>query len=200
MGKVCKVCAVLKDLCDFSKGPSNKDGYVTTCKSCISKRNKEYWRTPLGRLSQIYTAQVQVSKARKHPQPAYSKNELEDWAYLNGYSQLHAAWVLSNYQKDLCPSVDRLDPTIGYSLTNIRIVTWKDNNDKAYSDRKHCLHITKQNRKVRQCSLDGKEIAVFGSIANAARSTGITRININDVCRGKSHCKTAGGYVWQYAD
>lgn len=200
MAKRCNRCTLLKSLEHFSVSRSNKGGYSCICKACVVLRNQEYWRTAVGRVSQIYAVQVMSSKQRKHPKPEYTRAELSAWAFENGINSLWYDWRESGYLKDLSPSIDRLDATKGYSLDNIRLVTWKDNNDKAYEDRKACRHITKQNRKVRQLTMDGNFVAEYGSISNAARETGITRININDVCRGKLHCKSAGGFRWEYLD
>lgn len=53
------------------------------------------------------------------------------------------------------------------------------------------------NRKaVKQFSLDGKELAVYESIQEAIRQTGIN--NISKAAKGEM--KTAGGYIWKYVD
>jgi len=39
-------------------------------------------------------------------------------------------WIENDCIKDLVPSVNRLDDYINYSLDNIELVTWKENNDK----------------------------------------------------------------------
>lgn len=198
MTKICKRCNQEKSLDQFTKSAQNKDGHINECKPCKVEYVREHYRTAHGRLSYIYLGQLRSSKDRGHPSPTYSKKELVRWAESQDIATLIVAWKLSEYSKDLAPSVDRLNPDLPYSLGNIRLVPWKDNNDKAYEDRKTCRHITRQNRKVRQRNLDGSVVAEYGSIANAARSTGITRININDVCRKKKHCLTAGGFLWEY--
>lgn len=200
MAKKCNRCDEIKPLTDFSVSRSNKEGYNTLCKACVVLRNKEYWRTPPGRLSQIYTAQNTVSKQRKHLLPAYTRLQLSEWAIEQGYNSLWLAWHKSGYDKNLVPSVDRLNPNEPYTLSNIRLVTWAENNDKAYEDRKECRHITKQNRRIEQLTLNGAHVAFFDSIASAARKTNITRVNINDVCKGKKHCFTAGGFKWIYVE
>lgn len=198
MIKKCKSCGEVKLLSEFSKSHQNKDGHASDCKPCKVIYVREYHRTAEGRITYIYNNQKKSSTTRNHPFPEYTKKELFDWAMLRGLSTLIQAWKQEGYSKDLAPSIDRLDPNKPYCLDNIRLVTWKDNNAKAYEDRKACNHITSQNKKVRQLTLDGAFVAEYGSIANAARTTGITRININDVCRGKPHCKTAGGFIWEY--
>ena len=96
--------------------------------------------------------------------------------------------------------MDRLDANYGYSFGNIRLVTWAKNNEKAYEERKTNLHVTKQNRKVRQLALDGFFIKEFDSVASAGRETGIQRTNINAICSGKPQYKSVGGFLWEYAD
>ena len=199
MTKHCKKCTEEYPLDKFSKAKNNADGYSSVCKPCRVSINKEYWRTQIGRLSQIYSVQRMTSKQREHDPPTYTLKELSFWANSNGFFRLWSAWRDNAFIKALTPSIDRLDPTKGYSLNNIRLVTWTENNDKAYTDRKSCVHITKQNRGVNQLTVCGKHIATYGSISAAARHTGITRVNINDVCRGKKSCHTAGGFCWEYS-
>jgi hypothetical protein len=198
MAKKCNRCEEIKSIDAFSVAKRNKDGRSTLCKACVVLRNTEYWRTPTGRISQIYAVQVMNSKQRQHLAPSYTRSELITWAISNNLDNIWATWKASNYSKELTPSVDRINPNSGYAFGNIRLVTWEQNNDKAYSDRKECVHITKQNRKVIQKDLEGNHIATFASISSASRNLGITRVNINDVCRKKAHCKTAGGFIWEY--
>lgn len=53
-------------------------------------------------------------------------------------------------------------------------------------------------RAVTQHDLSGNEVARFGTMTEAARATGALQPLISKVCRGGA--KTAGGYVWRYAD
>lgn len=200
MTKICKRCGEIKPLEQFTKSQSNKDGHVTECKPCKVTYVREHYRSGPGRISYIYLGQLQSSKVRGHVPPEYTKTQLYEWAMHHGLDALLDAWKHSGYSKHLAPSVDRVDPNKPYKFDNIRLVTWEANNNKAYADRKSCEHITRQNRKIRQIALDGTLIACFDSISNASRVTGITRVNINDVCRRKPNCKTAGGFSWEYAD
>lgn len=193
MHRKCKRCGETKCTSEFSS-------HVLSCKPCIVNRNKEYWQTPKGRMSYIYSSQIKNSKERNHPTPDYSREQLTAWAYENNLEHLVNNWKLSNYSKRLAPSVDRLDPNLPYTMSNIRLVTWEMNNDKAYQDRKSCFHVTRQNKKVEQLSVYGKHIAYYDSISSAARSTGAVRSNINAMCVGKPHIKSVSGFIWRYAD
>lgn len=51
-------------------------------------------------------------------------------------------------------------------------------------------------RKILQYDLDGKFLKFYDSIEQAKKEYG--NIHICSCCRGK--CKTAGGYIWRYAD
>lgn len=63
----------------------------------------------------------------------------------------------------------------------------------------HREKLSKNNTvAVVQLSKDGKEIAVFFSVSEAHRKTGVDIGHICRCCKGGS--KTAGGYVWKYAE
>lgn len=199
MLKNCKRCKQDKTLDCFSVAQSNKGGYSHVCKPCVVSRNQEYWKTPVGRMSAIYATQVTSSDQRKHPRPTYTREELTSWALLNGLESLVAGWRESGYLKELVPSVDRHNPNNPYTLDNIRLVTWKENNDKAYEDRKSCTHITKQCKRIEQLTKEGQHVSFYDSVASASRATGITRTNINRMCAGAPQYKSVGGFVWRYA-
>lgn len=198
--KTCKSCLLHKPHGDFSRAERNRDGYGNLCKPCVVLKNTTYWQTPYGRISYIRNTQKTSSKARGHGIPRYSQNELFDWAVDNNLFALCAAWEASGFDKDLAPSIDRKDVTVGYSFENIRLVTWKENNDAQYADRKSCKVVTRQNRAVRQLSLTGELIATHKSIAAAARATNAVRTNINCMCSGTNpNIKSVGGFLWEYA-
>lgn len=73
------------------------------------------------------------------------------------------------------------------------------NNDISYNRLKHSEIMTKINgKKVNQYSKDNEFISSFDSIVLAANNTDIGRRNIQANLSNRS--KTAGGFVWKYAD
>ena len=94
---------------------------------------------------------------------------------------------------------------IGESVEKIR--TWcrkqVPKNNKLYSYEPltneqiiNCFLHQPNHKAIRQISLDGKELAVYESIQEAIRQTGI-----NNICKvTKGETKTAGGYIWKYVD
>lgn len=195
--KNCKKCLNVKSLTEFSKSTGNKDGYSHQCKECKAEHSRNYYKTLPGVVTRIYNNELQASKQRKHLAPSYNKQELSDWLYKQDLSSLFNTWVKSNYDKNLSPSVDRINSTKGYSFDNIRLVTWQENNDVAYEERKICKRITQQCKKIEQLTLNGRHVKTYLSQAHAARETGFCRTNINHTCQG--HRETAHGFLWRYA-
>lgn len=195
--KTCKRCEKSKKLTEYSKALSNKDRLNTRCKKCIAELTMIYFRSLYGKITAIYNNQKSLSIQRKHAPPSYTKKELEHWMNQNGYKVLWETWKNSKYKPELSPSVDRLNDLFPYTLNNIRLVTWKENNNKNHKERFSCHKITQQNKKINQLTISGDFIASFASIAFAARTLNICRTNINNVCLKKHH--TAGGFKWEYA-
>ena len=104
--KKCTKCSKFKPLGAFNKRKKSHDGLNSSCKECI----KAYNRQPLQKLRGIYNKQVGSSKRRGHNPPAYSRDEFVD-KYINDklYINLHKAWVDSNYDTALAPSLDRIN-------------------------------------------------------------------------------------------
>ena len=197
--KTCRICQKEKKLHNFSLAPGNKDGYSHRCKVCVAAHAKRYYKTLSGLITHIYNAERRASKDRHHPKPAYTKKELTEWLHNQGILLYYENWKNSGYQKDLRPSVDRINSTKPYTLNNIRLVTWKENNTAAYTERKSCKRVTTQCRSVDQLNDAGEILATFKSIALASRITGVQRSNINACCSGKISHK-AGGFYWKYVE
>ena len=96
-----------------------------------------------------------------------------DWAMANGYSD--------------SMSIDRIDNDKGYFPENCR---WVEGLTQANNKR--------NNRPVIQRTLSNEFVAIFESIAIAARETNSNGGNIQRVCSGKG--ASAGGYRWEYAN
>ncbi len=182
--KKCSKCKATKGLTEFSKNSCKRDGLDYSCKECI----KDYHRTKLGLLAQMYNSQKQSSKRRKHPMPTYSREEfLEAILAMPLFHTLYSTWVTSNYKLELVPSIDRLEDDLPYTEDNIQLGTWKENKDK---------EVKVQSKPVVQLSLTGVAIKYFESINSAARELDLHKANISGVCSGRY--KTAGGYKFRY--
>ena len=195
--KQCKSCEEIKLLSEFGKYALKKDGLDYYCKECRKKRFIAYNRTKKGLVGKIYGNQRSKSRLRGHPLPTYSKQELKEWLYSKPlFHLLYNNWKRLDYQKDYVPSVDRKDDYLSYSIANIQILTWKENNSKGYLDKKEGRN-NKNSKAVIQYTKDGEFVAEYWSAMEAGRQTGINRGNISACCRGDK--KSAGGFKWDFS-
>lgn len=81
-------------------------------------------------------------------------------------------------------------------VENLEWVSLSENSKHAYM-----LNLHKPTRiKIYQYTLDELFIREYDSAVDAERETGICNGHISNVCRGDRGRKTAGGYIWRYAN
>lgn len=137
-----------------------------------------------------YYKQISYSKQRKHPKPTYTKEELLVWFYKQpNFTSIMRLYIKSKYVKGLQPSVDRINCKLPYTLDNIQLLTWDENNKKGYIE---------NGSSVIQYTLLGEHIKSFNSLAEANRKTKTDASSIAKVCRG--HREQAGGFKWKYKE
>lgn len=148
-------------------------------------------------IQDIYLNQLGSSSRRNIGAVQYTKQELTDWCLAQPlYHSLHADWVASGFLRELAPSVDRKDDYLPYSLSNIQLMTAKQNLDKGFADRAAGVN-NKLSTSVDQFTLDGVYVATYPSCNLAGRAMGkINGSSIAAVCTGKRN--KAHGYVWKY--
>lgn len=192
--KICTVCGVESDETNFSPDNRLKSGLRSNCKQCGSKRNLKCQRTLYGHLSKIYFKQKRSSKERGHVPPNYTKNEFINWCLMQpNFYKLFFLYRFFNRPQKLSPSGDRVNPLKPYSLDNIEMMSWWENNKLAHKDRSSGKDgIAKQ---VYQVSKSGKIINRYHSLAAGAKANNTYTSNIirsiNTGCR-------AGGTYWKY--
>lgn len=181
---------------------------TTCCRSCLNLRRptkrpedlfnyNDYYRTKEGKLSFMYQAQKQRCKLKNMPLPSYNQKQFIDWAMSKSiYHTLFNNWVLSNYSKEFSPSIDRIDDYKSYSFDNIRIVTWKDNNEKGKLSQKLGLN-RKNSIEVIQLDKEGNVLNTYYSISNASRETGLVISGIAKASNPDNPRQTCGGYYWR---
>lgn len=161
--RICNKCKKNKPLNKYFKDKSKKGGYRARCKACESKRAKgfydknkenilkkakayrdsnkaemieyqrEYRRSKDNKLKALYNNQIVNSERRGHPKPNYTFNEFKSWAIDNDFHILFKVWEDKKFDKYFAPSGDRLDSSQPYTLDNLQLVTWKENEDN-YKD------------------------------------------------------------------
>jgi len=164
--------------------------------------NKQYRRSKKGVITTIYGHQRSNSKRRGHTMPTYSKQELSDWLMAQPkFHILYDNWKRLDFQSAYKPSVDRKEDSIGYTMANIQLMTWGENEQKGNSDMRSAKlkHGHNPHKAVLQFTKDGEFIAEYVSIMDAERKTGVHQSNISKCCNGKGY-KSAGGFKWKYVN
>lgn len=95
----------------------------------------KYEKTPKGFLMRKYrnmqsrTCGIQWRKAHLYlGKELLLREEFYKWALeSDDFNRLYLGWVESNYDRKLCPTVDRIDPDYGYILENMRWITHSEN-------------------------------------------------------------------------
>lgn len=198
--KQCNVCGEFKETHLFSSCQSSKDKLRPSCKACTVKATQARQKTLKGLVKKIFHNQKMTTGKMGREAPSYTEVELLNWMLENGYEALWKVWAESGYDKWLSPSIDRIDNTKSYSLTNIQLVTWRKNLENQKEQNKSGKYLHTKSKAVNQYTLEGNYIKSFPSAAMAARemcgrNTSIS--NITMVCAGK--LKTAYGYLWKFA-
>ena len=193
----CSKCEVVKILDMFHKNKKEKFGAGYMCKTCEKERCTEWQRTKDGMMAVIFASQKSSSKRRCHNLPTYTLEDLREWAYAQSeFHIMYDNWKRLDYQRWYKPSVDRIDDSIGYTMSNIQLMIWKDNSNKRVLQLKEASAIS-THKLVIQISIDsGCIVNTFKSMGIASRTTGISKQNISATCIGKR--KKAGGFRWEY--
>lgn len=117
----------------------NKDIYNAKQRERRKKNNnkntKKYEKTKKGFLVRCYRNMLSrvsgVTKKKNHLYlglPILDKNTFYEYSLNNNeFNKLFKDWEISNYNRKLTPSIDRLDTNNGYTLDNIQWITFSEN-------------------------------------------------------------------------
>lgn len=193
--KKCKNCKKDKDESRFY-------GVQGECKECTKSRVKlnskrvgtAYDFSEKGVIRVIYKTQKRNQKLRGFGEMTYSKDELSNWLYDNNFKELFDLWVAQGNKKNLKPSVDRIDDLNGYSLSNIKLMTWMENKQHQYRDirsgtgtsGKRCKPLLKLDENM-------NAVCEYVSYNSAARDIGYS---IEHQIKRSVKCRN--GFYWQY--
>lgn len=194
--KKCTKCKKFKRLHLFYNNKYYDDGLSHECKECCKLNVENYHQTKRGVVSSIYKSQLASSRNRGYVSPEYTKEELKCYVLNHpDFDKLYNNWVNSGYNRWLKPSIDRLDDYKPYSMDNIRLVTWRENNERSHSDRRNGIN-NKMSKAILQYDLEGNFIKEHYSMNQAARDMNTVTTSIFNACNGYS--KTSCGFIWKY--
>ncbi len=148
--KTCKICKIEKPLTEYAKHKECKDGLMTFCRSCLSVKRQEwrertgnattkkYEKTKSGFLMRMYRNMKSrisgIQSAKYHlyaNKDILSKEDFYSWAKDNKqFDALFNLYEQSNYNMKLAPSIDRIDSSKGYVISNMQFITHSENSKK----------------------------------------------------------------------
>lgn len=157
-----------------------------THKAEILTQKAEYNQTQLGRANRLRNNYIRNDRQAGRIGDTLPDNYVtSQWIIDNIFNSKCAHSGESDWRKLGC---NRLDNSKPHTIDNVEPCT-KEYNDKLASEDKS-KHVAQINR------LTGEVIAVYPSIMEAHRDTGVDQSNICQCCKG--NLKSVGGYVWQY--
>lgn len=198
--KRCSSCKQIKNFSEFYNCKTGTFGKHNYCKECNKIKDLELYRSIDGLMYTLYKSQKCSSKNRGHPLPDYTISEFKRWLIDNGINNLYDSWMVSDFNGNLKPSCDRLDDSKPYTFSNIRLVTWKENRVKSHVDMRSgkLTHGNNPQKSVTQYDGNMKIVAVYPSVSEAGRRTGVFQTNISKCCTGER--KRAGGFIWHFTE
>ena len=114
-------------------------------------------------------------KKRGHEYPFWHNSKsLLLWLESNdNFEELYKSWVDSGYEKDLTPSIDRLDNSKTYTEDNIELVTWSENNNRGREYQRN----TSKHGAVSVYYKTGEYIDTFPTIKTAERALEVNNLH-----------------------
>ncbi len=103
-----------------------------------NKTTRKYEKTPKGFLMRVYrnmksrVTGIQKKKAHLYlGKDLLDKHDFYQWSLTNdSFLLLYKNWVNSNFNRKICPSIDRIKSELGYTLDNIQWITHSENSSK----------------------------------------------------------------------
>jgi hypothetical protein len=137
--KICTKCKEKKLCSEFYKTGKNSDKLKPSCKSCVIKKRREYYRNTKNSKHQyiLYTYNRMAQRVRGQNKtkrhlylglPICSRKEFYSWAMKHEtFHKLWDEWKEAGMPSRLIPSIDRIIPESGYVLYNMDWLTHSEN-------------------------------------------------------------------------
>lgn len=97
-------------------------------------------------ITQVYSSMRYKSKRRGDNLPDFTKEQFKEWLYKNNVSDMWITYLESGCEKNLKPSVDRIDDYGLYEFSNMQLITWRENQIKGVNGEKH--HNNSKNKNL----------------------------------------------------
>ncbi len=122
--KQCRTCKEYLELSQYGNNKKAFDGLKSQCKLCTTIEENIYRKTKKGLISTMIATQRRNSKARGHSEPELNTQEYFLWLKDDFvFNIIFDIWTISGHKRNLTPSIDRIDNSKGYEVSNIQITT-----------------------------------------------------------------------------
>jgi hypothetical protein len=181
---LCTYCSLYKEQKDFTFSNLNHKHYV--CKEC-SKKYRSNRKGNINRLIDNIFAHQQFSKSKLDV--LYTWEEFSSWVLQQKkFLTLYKIWIESEFDRNVTPSVIRIDSKKPFTLDNLKITTSR----LAQLNSSHS-----RNRCVAQLDENKNEITRYPNAKIAASLLNYKYYsNIHEACKGKK--KRVAGFHWKY--
>lgn len=156
---------------------------------------KRYKKTTVGYLKDLYHAMNGRNQNKGFGHLPFSLNEFVD-KYSKHYDfvKLFEDYKDNNFDIDLAPSIDRINPNLGYFYENMQFITWKDNKEKGFKEGSFM-----RRKAVNMFDYEtGKFLMTFGSAYEASSYIGAQQSNVVKNLKGiRNRVKN---YNFEYTD
>ena len=137
-------------------------------------------------ITQSYSSIRYKSKRRGEPMPDITKKELEKWLIDNGIKDKWIEYIESGFDKNIRPSIDRINDYGVYEFSNMQLITWRENHIKGVNGKKHHRNSQNQNltKPVFIWSKSGEFIKECKNHKEAADYLGCHKVSISRAVTG----------------
>lgn len=153
---------------------------------------QKFRHTKRGVLTNLYHAMKARSEQKGYGEIPFDLAAFHKWADDDDdFHRLFAIWEFDNFSKQSKPSVDRIDPNVGYEFSNMQWLSWNENYFKGIQE------VASKKTKPVNMLKNGEIVGTFKSVDDARIFLGMkSNGNISENLRGKR--KTVKGYTFEY--
>lgn len=124
--KKCKTCEKTKDETNFHKSPTNRDGLNSHCSECRSKASAKSYKKDWFQK----TCNLKKSYCKTRNIPFDLDKEYLESIWTERCPVFNRPFVRHDKKNDMCPAIDRLDPSKGYTKGNVKFISARANRIK----------------------------------------------------------------------